>query len=318
MPDPTAQDPHPSARPTGRARCRPGASPCSSSGYRVKTLPPSGAITYGNSPNPLDLSNFDAFVLPEPNVLFTAAEKTAILAFVHAGGGLFMISDHNGSDRNNDGADSVQVLNDLMERRPVRLHRSTSRDISSDNPAVLGVRPGAGRAVRHGHRHDHPRRHDGDPAPGRQPAVRARFPHRLLGVGHDRRRRRHLELRVGTGGVSGATVRRSTTAPGSRQQALRRLERPGGIDAALALNATAWLVRGSVISIMREPARTAAVPDLASPPAAPHRRAAPAGRRDRGAPGRPRAADVRARGHRRAGRRSRRCPASCSTPTRAW
>jgi hypothetical protein len=80
--------------------------------YTLKTN--TSTITYGNGGNPMDLSHFDALVLPEPNTLYTAAEKTAILNFVFNGGGLFMIADHTGSDRNNDGFDSLEIFNDLM------------------------------------------------------------------------------------------------------------------------------------------------------------------------------------------------------------
>src|SRR5689334_7278071 len=59
--------------------------------YSLATLPSTGKITYGDSTNAQDLSNYDEFVLPEPNILFTAAEKTAIMKFVQAGGGLFMV-----------------------------------------------------------------------------------------------------------------------------------------------------------------------------------------------------------------------------------
>jgi hypothetical protein len=77
-------------------------------------LPSTGSITYGNKSNPQDLSNYSVFVVDEPNTLFTVAEKTAILNFVKNGGGLFMIADHNQSDRNNDGYDSPAIWNDLM------------------------------------------------------------------------------------------------------------------------------------------------------------------------------------------------------------
>ncbi len=80
--------------------------------YSLKTN--TRTFSYGDSSNPLDLSRFNVLVLPEPNSLLTSGEKTAILNFVRNGGGLFMIADHNGSDRNNDGADSLRVLNDLM------------------------------------------------------------------------------------------------------------------------------------------------------------------------------------------------------------
>ena len=73
--------------------------------YSLKTLPAGNTITYGGT-GTLDLKNFDEFVIPEPNVLFSAAEKRAIMQFVQAGGGLFLIVDHTGSDRNNDGYDS--------------------------------------------------------------------------------------------------------------------------------------------------------------------------------------------------------------------
>ena len=110
--------------------------------YSLKTLPSGSTITYGGT-GAQDLKNFNAFVLPEPNILLSTAEKTAVMNFVKNGGGLFMISDHNGSDRNNDGADSVKVLNDLMTNNSVD---STDPfgfsidvlDISSENPNVIG------------------------------------------------------------------------------------------------------------------------------------------------------------------------------------
>ena len=89
-------------------------------GDYVETLPTSGAITYGNASNAQDLSNYNVFVVDEPNILFTAAEKTAILTFIQNGGGLFMISDHTQSDRNNDGYDSPDIWNDLMTNNTVK------------------------------------------------------------------------------------------------------------------------------------------------------------------------------------------------------
>ncbi len=49
-----------------------------------------------------------------------------------------MISDHSGSDRNNDGVDSVQVLNDLMGTSDPFGFTIDSLDIDSENPDVLG------------------------------------------------------------------------------------------------------------------------------------------------------------------------------------
>ena len=89
-------------------------------GNSVENLPPGTAITYGNASNPQDLANYSVYVVDEPNTLFTAAEKTAIVNFVKNGGGLFMISDHDISDRNNDGYDSPAIWNDLMTNNSVQ------------------------------------------------------------------------------------------------------------------------------------------------------------------------------------------------------
>ncbi len=89
-------------------------------GYEVETLPYDGKITYGDASNPQDLSNYDVFVVDEPNNTFSASEKTAILNFVKNGGGLCMISDHKGADRNNNGWDSPHVWNDLMQNNSVQ------------------------------------------------------------------------------------------------------------------------------------------------------------------------------------------------------
>jgi hypothetical protein len=84
-------------------------------GHTVETLPTTGGtITYGSTTNPQDLSKYNVFVVDEPNIRFTTAEKKAIINFVYNGGGLCMISDHTVSDRNNDGWDSPAIWNDLM------------------------------------------------------------------------------------------------------------------------------------------------------------------------------------------------------------
>ncbi len=88
-------------------------------GNFVETLPAGTAITFGGT-GAQDLSKYDVFVIDEPNIRFTAAEKVAILNFVNAGGGLFMVSDHTISDRNNDGWDSPDIWNDLMNNNTVK------------------------------------------------------------------------------------------------------------------------------------------------------------------------------------------------------
>jgi len=106
-------------------------------GQLVESLPHGSSVTYGNTSNAQDLSNYDVFVVVEPNRLFSAAEKTAIMNFVSNGGGLMMVADHtaattsgtdsngyNPSDRDGDGFDSPRVWNDLM----------TNNGVNNSNP----------------------------------------------------------------------------------------------------------------------------------------------------------------------------------------
>ncbi|HKO02468.1 MAG TPA: Ig-like domain-containing protein [Thermoanaerobaculia bacterium] len=83
-------------------------------GFHVESLPAGARISYNDATNAQDLKNYNVFVIPEPNVRFTAAEVTAIRAFVQNGGGLLMIADHAGADRNNDGWEPPAIFNDLM------------------------------------------------------------------------------------------------------------------------------------------------------------------------------------------------------------
>ena len=120
-------------------------------GYNVEQLPVGDRITYGDSTNAQDLSNYQVYVVCEPNILFTAAEKLALIRFVQAGGSLFVISDHNGSDRNNDGYDSVAIWNDFFSNNGVQANpfgvtinstdvslTSTNYDPAADDPLTNG------------------------------------------------------------------------------------------------------------------------------------------------------------------------------------
>ena len=80
----------------------------------METLPVGARLTFGDTTNAQDLSTYGIFITIEPNIKYTTAEKTAIVKFVAAGGGFFMVADHTSSDRNSDGFDSLQVLNDLV------------------------------------------------------------------------------------------------------------------------------------------------------------------------------------------------------------
>jgi uncharacterized membrane protein len=86
---------------------------CVKEGFFVETLPMHSRITFGDSSNEQDLSRYKVYVIDEPNIRFNAEEKKAILAFVENGGGLFMIADHDNSDRNRDKWDSPNIWNDL-------------------------------------------------------------------------------------------------------------------------------------------------------------------------------------------------------------
>ncbi|MBV8325992.1 T9SS type A sorting domain-containing protein [Chryseobacterium sp.] len=111
-------------------------------GYVVETLPYNGSITYGNSSNPQDLSNYKVFIIDEPNIKFTASEKTAMLNFVSNGGGLFMISDHNQSDRNNDGWDSPAIWNDFFTSNGVISNPfGISIDLNNVSPSTSNFAP---------------------------------------------------------------------------------------------------------------------------------------------------------------------------------
>jgi len=96
---------------------------CVIKGYHVETLPPiTGKITYGDNTNAQDLSKYDIYIVDEPNIRFTLAERNAIITFVKNGGSLYLISDHITSDRNNDGWDSPMIWNDLFTNNTVQVN----------------------------------------------------------------------------------------------------------------------------------------------------------------------------------------------------
>jgi hypothetical protein len=215
--------------------------------YSLKTLN-SGSITYGGS-GALDLKNFDEFVLPEPNILLTAAEKKAVMTFVQNGGGLFLIVDHTGSDRNNDGEDSVEVGTDLMTNNgvdntdPFGLTLD-SIDISSENavgissstdPVINGsfgkvtgsiIRDGSTQTL---HKADNANVKGLVFRPGSSPSgtTGAFFTTSTFGSGRVAVWGDSSPIDDGTG-QSGNTLYDGWNDP-------------AGTDAALALNATAWL-----------------------------------------------------------------------------
>jgi len=121
------------------------------SGNGLETLPSSGRITYGDATNSQDLSRYKVFVVCEPNILFSSAEKVAILTFVKNGGGLFMVADHISSDRNNDGADSLMIWNDLLSNNSVEANPfGISFNSDSTTPTSVSVDGSAGNPITRG------------------------------------------------------------------------------------------------------------------------------------------------------------------------
>ncbi|WP_033824255.1 putative Ig domain-containing protein [Kitasatospora sp. MBT63] len=247
QPDPLTQNPNPSTEKSWTGALSAWGVALQKTGqYSLKTLPAGQAITYGTG-GTLDLANFDTFVLPEPNVRLSTAEKTAVMTFVQHGGGLFLISDHNVSDRNNDGWDSPAVINDLLTSNGVDNTDPFGfsvdlLNITTDNPRAV---TDAGDPVLHG------------PfgtvtgsilrngttftlRPADNPAVKG------------------LLYRTGYSGTTGAFFVTSTFGAGrvaiwgdsspaddgtgqSGNTLYNGWDDPAGTDAALALNATAWL-----------------------------------------------------------------------------
>lgn len=142
QPDPLAQNANPSTEKSWTGALSAWGVALQKTGqYSLKTLPAGSTISYGTGAA-LDLANFDTFVIPEPNTRFSSAEKSAIIRFVQNGGGLFLISDHNQSDRNNDGWDSPKIINDLLTNNGVNNNDPFGfsvdlLNISTDNPRAV-------------------------------------------------------------------------------------------------------------------------------------------------------------------------------------
>jgi hypothetical protein len=222
--------------------------------YRLMTLPRGGQISYGKRTNQLDLANFQVFVVPEPNVRFADAEKTAIMTFVQNGGGLFMIADHDKSDRNGDGMDSLRIWNDLMGDNAVQGgdpfgFRFDALNIGSDNPRKIA--PGAadspvirgpfgtvtGSIIRGGT--------TATLAPADNPSVQPLL-YRSRADTKGTSGVFFLTSAFGKGRVAAwgdsSTIDDGTGAAG--EQLFDGWDDAGGSDAILALNATEWLAQG--------------------------------------------------------------------------
>jgi hypothetical protein len=249
QPDPTAQNPNPTGEKSWTGAISAWGVALQRTGqYALKTLPPGNTITYGGGGS-LDLANFDEFVMPEPNSPLSASEKTAILRFVQNGGGFFLVVDHTGSDRNNDGWDSVRIANDLMSsngvdntdpfgfgvdavnianENPVAVKSSTDPVVNGPFGRVTGsiIRNGSTQTL---HPADNPNVKGlvWRPGANQSGTTGAFFTTSTFGSG-----------RVAVWGDS-STIDDGTGQSGNTL--FDGWDDPAGTDAALALNATAWL-----------------------------------------------------------------------------
>jgi len=73
--------------------------------------------------NASDLAQAKVLVLPEPNSVYTPEEEKLIVEFVNNGGHLYAIADHDRSDRNGDGIDSVGVLNRFLPKLGLEINK---------------------------------------------------------------------------------------------------------------------------------------------------------------------------------------------------
>lgn len=94
-------------------------------GYTVSTVT-------GSSITSSSLSGASVLVIPEPQSPFSDAERTAIQSFVQGGGGVFMITDHRSSDRNNNGWDSPEVFDGWDGSTPAAVGSTLQASLNSD------------------------------------------------------------------------------------------------------------------------------------------------------------------------------------------
>ena len=80
--------------------------------YAVSQLS-SGTLNFGQG-GAGDLSQYDLFISDEPELSFSSTESMALTTFAQSGGGLFLISDHNGAARCGTCIQAWQVLNTLL------------------------------------------------------------------------------------------------------------------------------------------------------------------------------------------------------------
>ena len=107
-----------------------------SGNYVVETLIQDRALSYDKASAVQDLKHYDIAVIVEPSSAFTDEEVKALYEFVKDGGGVLLVADHAGADRDGNGEDAVTAINGLLSRLP----GATS---VSDNPFGFHVLAGS-------------------------------------------------------------------------------------------------------------------------------------------------------------------------------
>ncbi|PTA66860.1 Gldg family protein [Deinococcus arcticus] len=101
-------------------------------GYTVASLT-------GSAVTSTSLSGVAVLVIPEPQNPFSDSERAAIQSFVQNGGGVFFITDHRVSDRNNNGWDSPEVFNGWDGSSPTSVSATLQASLNTDGLFGLGA-----------------------------------------------------------------------------------------------------------------------------------------------------------------------------------
>lgn len=80
------------------------------------------------------LSGVDVLIIPEPNEPFTDSEITVLRSYLSGGGGVLLMANHSGSDRDSDGWDAVRVWEDVLTSFSPKLGVTFEKVRETDDP----------------------------------------------------------------------------------------------------------------------------------------------------------------------------------------
>ena len=93
------------------------------------------------------LKQYEAIILAEPNNPYSEEETKLFVDFVKNGGGLFIIGDHDHSDRNRNGWDSVRIFNTFTPNFGFKIQKDVilyeaplAGKVNKQHPAMYGFR----------------------------------------------------------------------------------------------------------------------------------------------------------------------------------